>query len=196
MWSGEEYFYPAIQRFLERVAEVDKILDVGTPTPFQKDMSVLKGRISGQYYFGDYTVGVTAGGVRLDAMALPFRSASVGAVLLSQVLEHLPDPVQALREARRVLKPGGLLYVTLLMQHPYHPSGDGGSDVFRFQRDAPRVLFRDWAAVEVVEAGNVLWASRGYSKVLQSIPFPVLNALDPRIRRPRLHDQLVVLATA
>ncbi|TWP49960.1 class I SAM-dependent methyltransferase [Lentzea tibetensis] len=44
-----------------------------------------------------------------DAVALPFRDGVFDAVTAINVLYHLPDPAVALREAHRVLKPGGLL---------------------------------------------------------------------------------------
>jgi SAM-dependent methyltransferase len=44
-----------------------------------------------------------------DVAALPVAAGSVDAVVMVNVLDHLDQPVIALREARRVLGPGGLL---------------------------------------------------------------------------------------
>lgn len=49
-----------------------------------------------------------------DGEHLPYRSAAFDAVVLRGALHHIPDVDQALREFRRVLKPGG----TLLMVEP------------------------------------------------------------------------------
>ncbi|MFC0435882.1 class I SAM-dependent methyltransferase [Kutzneria buriramensis] len=48
-----------------------------------------------------------------DACALPFASASVGGVHLARVLHHVSDWRLALSEARRVVRPGGAVAVTL-----------------------------------------------------------------------------------
>jgi len=46
------------------------------------------------------------------AQALPLASESADVVLMSQVLEHLPEPWNCVSEAARVLKPGGVVIVS------------------------------------------------------------------------------------
>lgn len=60
-----------------------------------------------------------------DAHLLPYASATVDAVYGEAVLEHLTDPVLAVQEMFRVLKPGGkVIAITPFMQrfhgYPYH----------------------------------------------------------------------------
>ena len=56
---------------------------------------------------------------RGDATALPYDDASVDAVVLIAVLGEIPDSAAALREIRRVLKPGGRLVVGELFGDPH-----------------------------------------------------------------------------
>jgi ubiquinone/menaquinone biosynthesis C-methylase UbiE len=56
---------------------------------------------------------------RGDATRLPYEDASVDAVILTAVLGEIPDTAAALREIRRVLKPGGRLVVGELFGDPH-----------------------------------------------------------------------------
>lgn len=47
-----------------------------------------------------------------DGAQLPFRSGTFGSALCTEVLEHVDDPSAVLGEIARVLRPGGLLFVT------------------------------------------------------------------------------------
>ena len=48
--------------------------------------------------------------VQIDAQAIPYAEASFDMVIANHMLNHVPDIPAALREMRRVLKPGGYLY--------------------------------------------------------------------------------------
>lgn len=60
-----------------------------------------------------------------DILDIPEPDASFDAVLCTEVLEHLPDPVRALDEMARLLRPGGMFIITapfwsLTHFAPYH----------------------------------------------------------------------------
>ena len=58
-------------------------------------------------------LGVRATLVQGDGEALPFADGSFDRVLMSEVLEHVPDDGAALREAHRVLRSGGILAISV-----------------------------------------------------------------------------------
>lgn len=92
--------------------------------------------------------------VGLDAArSLPFRDQSFDTVLISDVLEHLQDPVAAMHEIARVLRPGGLLvgntpYLYWIHEEPF--------DYWRPSRYALELLLQSagFVDVEVSELGG------------------------------------------
>jgi len=62
-----------------------------------------------------------------NTLRLPFPDASFDRVLCSEVLEHVVDPAQAMRELVRVLKPGGLFAASVptpFSEHLFHFGSD------------------------------------------------------------------------
>lgn len=51
--------------------------------------------------------------VQGDALHLPFPDATFDRVICSEVLEHIPDDLGAMRELTRVLRPGGTMAITV-----------------------------------------------------------------------------------
>jgi SAM-dependent methyltransferase len=81
--------------------------------------------------------------------ALPVEDASFDVVICTQVLEHSEDPAQAVRELRRVVRPGGRVLLSTHGVMVYHPSP---TDRWRWTHEGLEHLFRtngDWAAVSV-----------------------------------------------
>jgi len=64
-----------------------------------------------------------------DGRALPVATASVDHVLLTEVLEHCPEPGVVLAEAWRALRPGGRLFLTVPFLWPLH---DSPNDEWRY----------------------------------------------------------------
>jgi SAM-dependent methyltransferase len=119
------------------------------------------------------------------AEALPVRDGSVDTVLVVNLLTYLPEPAILLDEARRVLRPGGVLIAEFTQiaapQHPVH-------DYLRFtRRGAEWLLARTgFEPIEVIPIGGV-WthvaralmdrlraANRGPLRVLTELPVRAL----------------------
>lgn len=62
-----------------------------------------------------------------DAAHLPFADGSIDTMIMNDAMEHVDEPEAVLRECRRVLRPGGRLYVNFPPYH--HPFGAHLSDL-------------------------------------------------------------------
>jgi SAM-dependent methyltransferase len=81
--------------------------------------------------------------------ALPVADASFDVVLCLQVLEHVPNPAAAVRELRRVVRPGGRVLLSTHGVYPFHPNPD---DLWRWTHDGLARLFSDngdWSSLTV-----------------------------------------------
>ncbi len=53
---------------------------------------------------------------QVDAKALPFFETKFDVVMSNSIVHHIPDPISVLREAVRVARPGGLLFIRDLVR--------------------------------------------------------------------------------
>jgi SAM-dependent methyltransferase len=67
---------------------------------------------------GDVADDSLAGTVQCDATRMPFETGSFDRVIASEVMEHIPDDAAAASELARVLRPGGMLAVTVPTEWP------------------------------------------------------------------------------
>eukprot|EP00929_Paragymnodinium_shiwhaense_P103404 TRINITY_DN66887_c0_g1_i1.p1 TRINITY_DN66887_c0_g1~~TRINITY_DN66887_c0_g1_i1.p1 ORF type:complete len:420 (+),score=87.22 TRINITY_DN66887_c0_g1_i1:126-1262(+) len=90
------------------------------------------GRGLGPGMFRESSIGDRGGYARMDIESdiadIPLANASVDVIICEQVLEHVLHPVSAVREMGRLLRPGGLLIITVpygpyLHNLPYHYNG-------------------------------------------------------------------------
>lgn len=77
-----------------------KVLEINTAAHLSPHLEPLPGRTLATY-------------PAVDMQAMPYANESFDLVIHSDTLEHVPDPVQALRECRRVLKRSGFLAYTV-----------------------------------------------------------------------------------
>ena len=86
---------------------------------------------------------------------LPIASAEVDVVTAFQVLEHVPMPLRTLQEARRILKPGGTLYLTVPWMWEVH---EAPHDYWRFSRFGLHLLLEKAGFEQIkIEESTGFW---------------------------------------
>ncbi len=81
-----------------------------------------------------------------DIGHLPIEDGTVDTFVCDNVLEHVPDPRQAIRELHRILKPGGVGYISTPFLYPFHASPH---DYQRWTASGLTVLCKDFSEVRV-----------------------------------------------
>jgi len=89
----------------------------------------------------------------VNMQSLPFSDETFDCVISDQVIEHLTEPKQAIRESHRVLKGGGVAIHTTCFMNLIHPCP---KDYWRFTPDALRYLCRDFS--EIIQCEG--WGNR------------------------------------
>jgi SAM-dependent methyltransferase len=80
-----------------------------------------------------------------DASNIPVADDSYDIAIAGELLEHVPDPILVLKEARRLLKPGGKLIATVPFLYPIHadPHDFGRYTDYYWEKAAEKAGFKD-----------------------------------------------------
>lgn len=117
-----------LREALDGLAEGSTVLDVGAgDAPYRElfaDHDYRTTDWGGTFYTPTTPVDLVA-----PAHDLPLETGSIDAVVCTQVLEHLAEPVAALEEFRRVLRPDGRLVVTVPLTWYVH---EAPHDYYRY----------------------------------------------------------------
>jgi ubiquinone/menaquinone biosynthesis C-methylase UbiE len=111
-----------------------------------------------------------------DAHKLPYGDGEFDVVTLHTLISHVDDPLQVLREAGRLVRPGGTVavfdgdYASLTFAYPDHALAKAIEEKLiqlivanpRIMRDLPRLLRE--AGLELTEAEGTLYADVGSSR--------------------------------
>ena len=159
-----KFFHLNFETFIEeKIKEIAAaggfVLDVGGGERFQKWLAPYQLLFNDcQFQTMDYDK-QTGADVIGDIHKIPLADQSVDSVICHSVLEHVENPLQAVREIYRVLKLGGRAFIHIPSIYPYHARKGAYPDLWRIFDDTIPVLFRDFKSVEFAKRG-------GYFKAL------------------------------
>jgi SAM-dependent methyltransferase len=186
-WLAHRALIAAVERASVHAHGV--LLDVGCGArPYAK---LLGPRVT-RYWGADIPGSRFLAGSRPDVYArgeaLPVRGAAIDTVLGMAMLTYFPDPLVVVREAWRVLRPGGVLLMEFTQMAPLH---DEPHDYFRFTRYGAQALLEraGFELVDTIPIGG-LWSrvglstiaglnriNRGPTRVLTELPVRALYVL-------------------
>jgi SAM-dependent methyltransferase len=101
--GGGRHAFEAARRGAKVIA-----LDAGTD-----EVGKVRDTLGAMVDAGEITDPTGTGAVQGDALRLPFPDGSFDRIIAAEVLEHIPDDTDAMAELVRVLRPGGLMAVTV-----------------------------------------------------------------------------------
>lgn len=176
--------YPHKQFIDEKMADLSKakiILDVGGGDPFQKWLSPYKHLFKNSDYKSMDYDSRTEADIVGDIHDIPLKDNTIEGIICSSVLEHVHNPIRAVEEMRRILKPGGKIFLYVPSIYPYHARKGSYEDYWRFFDDTLKYMFRDFSKVEMIKVGGYFKALFFFVPMQHKIRFildPLASILD------------------
>lgn len=173
-----------VHDFIADVAEqfdlAEPIVEIGSrPAAGQEDGPLLRDIFPGRQFIGcDLFDGPNVDRVE-DVHRLSFPDETVGSVVSVDTLEHVGDPLRAVAEMHRVLKPGGVCAIASVMffhihEHPW--------DYWRFTPQGFGLLLAPFATSEVISHGHPLLPETVMGVGIKAASAPLDLASMPRTR--------------
>jgi len=183
--SVDEPFYGVFDRFVDsvnRMVQPAAVLEIGSRNV---SGTVRRALFSGHVAYTGFDIHA---GENVDvvgdahSLSAHFPDQQYDAVFSVSVFEHLAMPWKAIVEINRILKPGGLLYIST---HPVWPPHELPWDFWRFSGETFKVLLNAHTGFEIVEC-------------IEGNPARIVSlSRDPataRVYRSRINQSVAVLA--
>ena len=148
-----------IKKYIHEISTEKNVLDVGGGKRFQKWLKEYEPFFKNcNYKTFDFDASEGADIIG-DIHKIPLQDNSMDAVICSSVLEHVKNPIVAMKEIYRILKNEGKLFVYIPSIYPYHARKGSYQDYWRFFDDTIPMLFEDFSSFKFIKRG-------GYFKAL------------------------------
>ncbi len=165
---------------LRRLPQLDLcVLDIGGR--LQPYRSLLGARVSRYIAIDPHLTPLV--NVAAVGEAVPFRDEQFDFVICTQVLEYFPEPGLATREIWRVLRKGGVAFVSA----PSVFVRDNDREYWRFLPEGLRYLLKEFEAVEVIPEGNSI------AGLFRTVNVFLVSFMRPRFLVPMLEWTVVPL---
>jgi SAM-dependent methyltransferase len=145
-----------VKQFVRLVCEAltipEPVVEIGArQAAGQEGFADLRSMFPGKDYIGCDLERGPGVDMLVDTHDLGFTEGTVGAVIMVDTLEHVADPLQAVQEVHRVLRPEGIALATSVMSFPIHSFP---ADYWRFTPSAFDLLFEPFAEKAVFYQGD------------------------------------------
>ena len=100
------------------ISKTSKVIDIGGHKGAKRGLFDVEKFSNSVMYVN---IDETKSDIAADASSIPESDSSYDVAIMGELLEHVPEPLTAVKEAYRLLKPDGILIATVPFMFPIHP---------------------------------------------------------------------------